>query len=46
MFIDKKNKSSFTTEEEDWNNYRDEEILRDARYDETHKDEETFDVVD
>lgn len=44
MVIDKKNKASFATSEEDWNNYRDEELLRDAHYDETHKDEESFDV--
>lgn len=46
MFIDKKNKPSFATEEEDWNNYRDEELLRDAHYDETHKYEESFDDED
>ena len=46
MFIDKKNKSSFSTEEEDWNNYRDEELLHDAHYDETHSDDISFDAVD
>lgn len=46
MFIDKKNKASFATSEEDWNDYRDEELLRDTHYDETHKDEESFDVED
>lgn len=46
MFIDKKNKPSFATEEEDWNNFRDEELLRDALYDETHKYEESFDDED
>ena len=46
MFIDKKNKSSFSTEEEDWNNYREEEIIRDARYDETHSDDESCDTED
>lgn len=45
MFIDKKNKPSFATEEEDWNNFRDEE-LRDAHYDETHSGDESFNAED
>lgn len=46
MVIDKKNKASFATSEEDWNNYRDEELLRDARYDEIHSDDESCDTED
>lgn len=46
MVIDKKNKASFATSEEDWNNYRDEELLRDAHYDGTHSGDESFDVED
>lgn len=37
-----KDNISFATPDDDWNNWRDEEILRDARYDELHPDDDEF----